>query len=58
MLDAASSAGMAAAAGLSTSIPPSATGLAAITIAVALPETNMRPPLSVGVDVTATASAR
>ena len=52
MLDAASSADMAAAAGLSTSIPPSATGPAAVTVAAALPEANMRPPL--GVDVTAT----
>jgi hypothetical protein len=37
------------------SIPPSATVLAAITIAAALSEANTRPPSSVGVDVTATA---
>jgi hypothetical protein len=55
MLDAASSADMAAAAGSSTSIPPLATDLAAITVAAALPETTTRPPLSVGVDVTPTA---
>jgi hypothetical protein len=54
MLDAASS-DMAAAAGSSTSILLSATDLAAITIAAALSEANTRPPLSVGVDVTATA---
>ncbi len=58
VLDAASSADMAAAAGLSTSIPPLATGPAAVTITAASPEANMRPPLSVGVDVTATAGAR
>ncbi len=56
MLDAASSADMAAAAGLSTSIPPLATGPAAVTVTVALPEANTRPPL--GVDITATAGAR
>jgi hypothetical protein len=56
MLDAASSADMAAAAGLSTSIPPSATGPAAVTVAAASPEANMRSPS--GVDVTATAGAR
>ncbi len=55
MLDAASSADMAAAAGSSTSIPPSATDLAAITVAAALPETTMHPPLSVGVNINATA---
>jgi hypothetical protein len=58
MLDAASSADMAAAAGLSTSIPPLATGLAAVTVAAALPEANMHPPSSIGVNVTATAGAR
>ncbi len=56
MLDAASSADMVAAAGLSTSIPPLATGPAAVTVTAALPEVNMRPPL--GVEVTATAGAR
>ncbi len=58
MLDAASSVDMAATAGLSMSIPPLATGLAAITVAVAFLEANMRPPLSIGVEVTATAGAR
>jgi len=37
------------------SIPPSATDLVAVTIAMALSEANMRPPSSVDVDVTATA---
>ena len=37
------------------SIPPSATVLAAVTIATASSEANTRPPSSVGVDVTATA---
>jgi hypothetical protein len=55
MLDAASSADMEATAGSSTSIPPSATELAAIPVAAASPETTTRPPSSVGVDVTATA---
>jgi hypothetical protein len=54
MLDAASS-DLAAAAGSSTSIPPLATDLAAMTLAAALSEANTQPPLSVGVDVTATA---
>ncbi len=54
MLDAASS-DLAAAAGSSTSIPPLATDLAAVTLAAALLEANTRPPSSVGVDVTATA---
>jgi hypothetical protein len=55
MLDAASSADMAAAAGTSMSILPSATDLAAVTIAVAaLLETTMCPPLSVDVDIPAT----
>jgi hypothetical protein len=54
MLDAASSADMAATAGLSMSIPSSATGLAAITVAAASSEAATRPPLSVGLDVTAT----
>jgi hypothetical protein len=54
MLDAASS-DLVAAAGSSTSIPPSATDLAAVTIAAALSEANMQPPSSVGVNVTATA---
>jgi hypothetical protein len=54
MLDAASSADMAATAGSSTSIPLSARGLAAITVAAASSEAATRPPSSVGVDVTAT----
>ena len=37
------------------SIPPSATVLAAVTVAAALSEANTRPPSSVGVDVTASA---
>ena len=37
------------------SIPPSATVLAAVTVAAASSEANTRPPSSVGVDVTATA---
>ncbi len=56
MLDAASS-DLKAAAGSSTSIPPSATDLAAVTVATALLEANTQPPLSVGVDVTATVVA-
>jgi hypothetical protein len=55
MLDAASSADMAAAAGSSMSIPPSATDLAAVTIAAASPEMTTCPPSSIGVNVTATA---
>ena len=51
MLDAASSADMAAAAGSLSSIPPSATDPTVVTIAVAALETTMRPPLSVDVDV-------
>ena len=55
MLDAASSADMAAAAGSSSSsILPSATDLEAVTIAAASLEITVRPPLSVGVDITAT----
>ena len=54
MLDAASSADMAAAAGSSSSIPPSATDLAAVTVAEASSEANTHPPLSVGIDITAT----
>ncbi len=50
MLDAALSADMAAAAGSSASIPPSATDLAAITVAAAS-ETTTRPLSSVDVDV-------
>ncbi len=50
MLDAALSADMAAAAGASASIPPSATDPAAITVAAAL-ETTMRPPSSIDVDM-------
>ena len=38
-----------------SSIPPSATDQAAVTVAAAALETTARPPLSVGVDVTATA---
>ena len=37
------------------SIPPSATDLAAVTIAAALSEANTHPPSSVDADVTATA---
>ena len=37
------------------SIPPLATVLAAVTVAAASLEANMRPPSSIGVDVTATA---
>ena len=37
------------------SIPPSVTDLAVVTIAAALLEANMRPPLSVDTDVTVTA---
>ena len=37
------------------SIPPSATVLAAVTVAAASPEANTCPPSSVSVDVTATA---
>ena len=37
------------------SIPPLATVLAAVTVAAASSEANTRPPLSVSVDVTATA---
>ena len=56
MLDAASSADMAAAAGTSMSIPPSATDPAAVTVtAAALSETTMCPPSSVDVDVPTTA---
>jgi hypothetical protein len=54
MLDAASS-DLAAAAGSSMSILPLATDQAAVTIAAALLEANTQPPLSVGVDLTATA---
>ena len=54
MLDAASSADMAAAAGSSSSIPPSATDLAAVTVAEASSEANTRPPSSVDIDITAT----
>jgi hypothetical protein len=54
MLYAASS-DLAAAAGSSTSIPSSATDLAAITIAAASSEASTHPPSGVGVDVTATA---
>jgi hypothetical protein len=54
MLDAASS-DLVAAAGSSMSIPPSATDLAAVTIAVASLEANTRPPSSVGIDVPTTA---
>ena len=53
MLDAESS-DMAAAVGSSTFIPSSATDLAAVTIASALPKANTHPPLSVGIDITAT----
>ena len=53
MLDAASS-GMVATVGSSTSILSLATDLAAVTIASALPKANTHPPLSVGVDITAT----
>jgi len=54
MLDAAPSADMAAAAGSSSSIPPSATDLAAVTVAEAPSEANTRPPSSVDIDITAT----
>ncbi len=54
MIDAASS-DLAAAAGSSTSILPSATDLAAVTVAAASSEANMQPPSSIGVNVTATA---
>jgi hypothetical protein len=53
MLDAASF-DLVAAAGSSTSIPPLATDLAAVTVATALLEANMRPPSSVRVNVTTT----
>jgi hypothetical protein len=53
MLDAALSA-LTAAVGSSSSILPSATDLAAVTVAVALLEANTRPPLSVSVNITAT----
>ncbi len=54
MLDAASS-DLVAAAGSSTSIPPLATDLAAVTVAAALLEANTRPPSSAGINVTTTA---
>ena len=54
MLDAASSADMAVAAGSSSYILLSATDLAAVTVATALSEANTRPPLSVSIDITAT----
>jgi hypothetical protein len=55
MMDAAAFADMAAAAGTSMSIPPSATDPAAITVAAAASsETTMCPPLSVDVNVPAT----
>ena len=54
MLDAASSADMVAAAGSSSSIPPSATDLAAVTVAEASSEANTHPPSSVDIDITAT----
>ena len=41
--------------GSGPSIPPSATVLAAVTIAAALSEANTCPPSSIGVNVTATA---
>jgi hypothetical protein len=53
MLDVASS-DLVAAAGSSTSIPPSATDLTAITVAAASSEANTQPPSSIGVDITAT----
>ena len=54
MLDAASSADMAATAGsLSSSILLSATDPEAVTVAAALLETTTRPPLSVSIDITA-----
>ncbi len=56
MLDAASC-DLAAAAGSSTSIPPLATDLAAVTVAATSLEVNMGPPSSVIVNVTATAVA-
>ena len=56
MLDAASSADVAAAAGSSSSISPSATYPAAVfTVPTAASETTTCPPLSVDVNVTATA---
>jgi hypothetical protein len=54
MLDAASS-DLVATAGSSTSIPPLATDLAAVTVTAALLEANTRPPLSVGINITAAA---
>jgi hypothetical protein len=53
MLDAASS-DFVAAAGSSSSIPPSATDLAAVTVAKAWSKANTRPPLSVDIDITVT----
>jgi hypothetical protein len=53
MLDAASS-DFVAAAGSSSSIPPSATDLAAVTVAEASSEANTRPPSSVDIDITVT----
>ena len=53
MLDAASS-DLVAAAGSSSSIPPLATDLAAVTVAEASSEANTRPPSSVDIDITAT----
>jgi len=53
MLDAASS-DMAAIVGSSTSIPPSATDLAVVTVAMASSKANTHPPLSIDVDITAT----
>jgi hypothetical protein len=52
--EAASSALAAAPAGSSTSIPSSATDLAAVTVAAASSEANTRPPSIVSVDITAT----
>jgi hypothetical protein len=54
MMDAASSADTAVAAGSSSSILPSATDLAAVTVAEASSEANTHPPLSVDIDITAT----
>jgi hypothetical protein len=54
MIDAASS-DLAAAAESSTSIPPSATVLSAVTIAAASLEVTTHPPSSIGVNITATA---
>jgi hypothetical protein len=54
MLDASSS-DLTAAVGSSTSIPPLATDLVAVTVAAALSEANTRPPSSVSVNVTAAA---